>query len=291
VAKDEFGDRMKRYEGRWAELRTMPGLPVCIRLDGKNFSNLTKRMNRPYDERFQQCMIETCRELVRMSSAVIGYTQSDEISLILWDFGKPGTQIYFDGKVHKLTSVLASAAANVFRIELLKQFGEDAPKVHANFDCRVWDVPSLDEAVNTLVWRELDATKNSVSMLARCHFSHNELMNRGRADMMDMLMTKGINWNDCPAAFKRGTYLKKLEYQITSKDVDVTKLPLKHILNTNPESLIVRSEVFTLSIPPITKLEDRIETLIYGSGLLITEPTKVSKNWTSISAKMIKEEV
>jgi len=213
---DEMGDRLKSYEAVEANRKLIPLLPVCIRLDGKNFSNFTKDLERPYDVNFHNFMVQTTHFLVDETQACIGYTQSDEISLILYS-DKYESQIYFNGRIQKITSVLASLCSVKFYTSILKN--EDlieSSKVWKNklnkipaFDCRIWNVPNKIEAVNTILWRELDATKNAISMAAQHYYSHSELMNKNSKEKQEMLFKKRINFNDYPDWFKRGTFIQK----------------------------------------------------------------------------------
>ena len=162
---DDLGDRMKEYELAEAGRRLMARLPICVRIDGKRFSRFTEGLKRPYDERLSRLMVATTQHLVEESAALAGYTQSDEISLLYYD-EDPKTQLFLDRRIQKLTSILSSMATGYFNAHLGSHIPEKAGSV-ALFDCRVWSVPTLDEAANTFLWRELDATKNSVSMAAR----------------------------------------------------------------------------------------------------------------------------
>ena len=110
--RDDFGDRMKMYEGMEAGRRFMPGLPIIARIDGRSFHNFTKGMNRPFDETFTNCMIETTVALVKETGANLGFAQSDEISLC-WYVDNPKQQVWFDGRIQKMTSQLAAQAAQV----------------------------------------------------------------------------------------------------------------------------------------------------------------------------------
>ena len=111
--KTALGDRMKMYEHREVGRRAMPRLPICVRIDGKTFSRFTRNLARPYDERLSELMVHTAEVLVEKTGARIGYTQSDEISLILYS-DSPNSQVYLDGRIMKLTSILASIATGVF---------------------------------------------------------------------------------------------------------------------------------------------------------------------------------
>lgn len=257
----DLGDRMKLLEQVEAGRRLMPLLPVCVRLDGKGFSRFTRGLNRPYDLGMSRAMALTAKFLVEESGARIGYTQSDEISLIL-ESDTYDSQIFFDGKIQKLTSVLASMATAKFNSLIPEHLPSKVGKF-AMFDCRVWNVPNRTEAVNTLVWREIDATKNSVSMAARTLYSHKELENKGRADMMDMLMAKGVNWNDYPAFFKRGIYYQRRQMMVELTEEERLRIPERH--RPAEGTKVERTRVIELGLPPLTKVANRVEVVFSGA--------------------------
>lgn len=262
--KDNLGDRMKLYEQAYAGERLMPLLPICVRLDGKNFSTFTRSFERPFDTNFHKVMQYVTYRLVEESNAIVGYTQSDEISLILYS-EKRDSQVFFDGKIQKLVSVLASMATLFFQ-EGLREFKPEVENKTAYFDCRVWSVPNKEEAVNTLVWREIDATKNSVSMAARHYYSHKQLHNLGRADMQELLFQKGVNWNDYPDEFKRGSYFMRVSTKRKFTTEELDKLPLKHEARKNPDLEIVRTEVKKVNLPPVLKIGNRLEVFFEGKS-------------------------
>lgn len=205
-ARDAFGNRMKSYED---SARFMRQLPVVLRIDGKCFSKFTKGLERPYDERLTNLMIEVTKYLVDELNAVIGYTQSDEISLILYN-ADPFSEIIFGGKKQKLISVPASMATakfNELRQKLLPDFKVDKIAI---FDCRAFQVPTLTEAANAILWREQDATKNAISMAARAFISHKQMQNLNGKQLQEILWSDfQINFNDYPNSFKRGTFVRK----------------------------------------------------------------------------------
>lgn len=258
--KDALGDRMKLYEQAECGRRAMPLLPICIRLDGKGFSRWTNGLQRPFDPGLSQLMIETTQRLVEATGAIIGYTQSDEISLVLYS-DTVKSELWFNGNLQKLVSVSASIATAAFndRSRLLLALS----KRPATFDARAWTVPTMTEAANVLLWRELDATKNSVSMAARHYYSHAELMNKKRSEMMDLLMAKGINWNDYPTFFKRGTYVRRVATERAFSAAELAHLPPKHEARTNPKMLVRRHDVLPIEIPPLSRIEDRV-TILFG---------------------------
>lgn len=258
---------MKGYEALEAGRRLMPRLPAAARIDGRSFSAYTRDLARPYDERLSRLMIETTRALVRETSARIGYTQSDEITLLFYADEPDGT-IYFDGRVHKMVSQLAAQATAVFNHLLPQHLPEKAarasPSALPTFDCRVWALPSLAEAANVLLWRELDATKNSLSMAARAYFPHESLLNKRGGEMHEMLFAKGINWNDYPAFFKRGTYLQRrmVRRRFTADELDA--LPERHHARLDPDLAIERAAYVELEMPPFNKVINREGVAFHG---------------------------
>jgi tRNA(His) 5'-end guanylyltransferase len=219
--KDSLGDRMKEnYENR-AKTYLTRRMPVIIRLDGKAFHTFTNGLKRPYDEVFHNTMNATMKYLCEnIQGCKLGYTQSDEITLLLTDYDTLTTAAWFDYNVQKICSVSASMATMAFNKFFQKNFneifayGKDESEEYtrilfkklglAMFDSRCFNIPE-DEVTNCLVWRQQDATRNAIQMLGQCNFSHKELQNKSCNDIQDMLMTqKGINFNDMPTEFKRG---------------------------------------------------------------------------------------
>ncbi|MEZ4237093.1 MAG: tRNA(His) guanylyltransferase Thg1 family protein [Myxococcota bacterium] len=268
--KTAFGDRMKALEKRESGRRCLPGLPVCARIDGKRFSRWTQGLARPYDPRLSSRMIETTRMLVTETQACIGYTQSDEISLVFWD-ADPDHQTFLDGRIQKLTSLLASMATAWFNAGLREAIPERADRP-ALFDCRVWEVPSRAEAANVLLWRERDATKNSVSMAAREHYGHGELNRCSAARMQEMLFAKGVNWNDYPAFFKRGTFVRRETTERRLSPAEREALPPLHAARRDPDLVVRRSAVVAMDMPPFDKVLNREAVVFDGAAPVTAQP-------------------
>lgn len=74
----------------------------------------------------------------------------------------------------------------------------------AMFDARCFNIPK-EEVTNLIYWRQLDASRNSIQMVGQANFSHKELQNKSCNQIQDMLIDKGINWNDLPTHQKRGS--------------------------------------------------------------------------------------
>lgn len=261
MTTDIFGDRMKLYEMAEAGRMFMPRLPICVRLDGRSFSSWTSGLERPYDVRLHNLMVLVTRALVEETGATIGYTESDEISLLLFS-DDPKTQVWFGGRVQKIVSTAAAVASAVFN-STCPQFIPG--KGTATFDCRAWQVPTLEEAANVLLWREFDAVKNSIQQAAHHYYSHNELLGKHTGEMQEMLHVKGVNWNDYPAWFKRGSYTqrRKTERKFTVEEME--KLPPKHQARSNPDLVVERHDVVNLDLPILSKVTNRVDVLVYGA--------------------------
>jgi len=253
---------MKLYEMQEAGRRLLPLLPVCIRLDGNNFSKFTRGLVRPYDKRLSGLMVELTNYLVAETGATIGYTQSDEISLICHSDNFK-SQTYFDGRIQKLQSILA-AKASVFFNKKLSSYIPEKAILSPVFDCRVWNVPNKIEAANTLLWREQDATRNSITMAAQEYYSHNQLFKKSTKDMQAMLLAKDVNWNDYPAFFKRGSFVQRRKVQRKMSVEELSKLPEKHEARQNPDFEVERTEVVVIDMPPFGQVINRVGVVFDG---------------------------
>jgi len=263
----ELGDRMKNYERLEAGRRFIPLLPICARIDGKGFSKFTKQFKRPYDPRMSELMTQTMSYLTEQTQASIGYTQSDEITLV-WYSNEVKSQIFFDGRIQKMTSVLASMTTAFFN-SLIAEYIPEKIGTMALFDCRVWQLPTLQEAANTLLWREYDATKNSISMAARHYYSHKALHKKTGNQMQEMLFQKGVNWNDYPAFFKRGIFVQKRRVVRAFTADELKLLPEKHQARDNPDLMIERSEFQRLDMPAFGEVRNRVDVVFNGAEPLV----------------------
>lgn len=210
--KTSLGDRMKRNYESVSQTRLLRRTPVIIRLDGKAFHTFTKGMRKPFDDELMGTMMLTTRDLVKnIEGCEFGYTQSDEISLLLTDYSKLETQAWFEYKVQKICSVAASMCTGYFNTNFFRyyDFNIDGWKL-AFFDARVFNIPK-EEVVNYFLWRQRDATRNSIQSVGQAHFSHKQLHKKSCNEIQDMLWKeKDINWNDLEVYKKRGTCVYKL---------------------------------------------------------------------------------
>lgn len=204
---DKLGNRMKeQYEDRAAS--SLPRRTyTLIRADGKAFHTLTRDCEKPFDRNLSACLDGAATILcTEAQGSCFAYLQSDEISLLLTDFATEQTGAWFNGNIQKMASVAASIVTAVFNRTAAITYGQSYKwsQRHAYFDARVWTIPDPTEVENYFIWRQQDAVRNSLQMLARSHFSHGELDGKGGPEIHEMLYSKGINWNDLPTDQKQG---------------------------------------------------------------------------------------
>ena len=238
---DDLGTRMKEFYEQVPKTRLVRRMPVAIRIDGKAFHTFTRGFCKPFDHILIKTMQETTKYLCEnIQGCVLGYTQSDEITLILVDYQKLTSSAWFDYEVQKLCSISASMATMAFNkyfaenvaneileyktsmvpqcVEIQQEIKEyhdilrAAVNKGAMFDARCFNIPK-EEVTNLIYWRQLDATRNSIQMVGQANFNHKELQNKTCNMIQDMLHEqKGINWNDYPTVCKRGSACIYTEY-------------------------------------------------------------------------------
>nr|MBK7065444.1 guanylyltransferase [Deltaproteobacteria bacterium] len=199
---EQLDRRMRVYETAHDHC-VLPHVHMVARIDGRSFSHLTRvaqGFDAPYDLRFRDHMVATLQHLMNCGFSVLyGYTQSDEMSLLL-----RRDESLFGRKLRKLLSVLAGEASGAFSVRL------GSP---AAFDCRISQLPTTDDVVDYFRWRYEDAHRNALNghcyWLLRSqgldeHAATQRLRGVSVADRNELLFQNGINFNDVPAWQKRG---------------------------------------------------------------------------------------
>jgi len=238
--KDQLGDRMKGYEQN-SRITLTRRVPVIIRLDGKAFHTYTRGLKKPFDRVLMTTMQNTMQYLCEnIQNCVFGYTQSDEITLVMTDYKTITTDAWFGNGVQKMCSVAASMATVAFNKFFAEEFAKLAEETaeawnvsneeyayletlesklfKAIFDARVFSIP-VDEVCNCLIWRQQDATRNSIEAVGQANFSHNELHKKTCNQIQEMLWSeRNINWNDFPIDCKRGACCWRVEESVPMTD-------------------------------------------------------------------------
>ena len=265
-AGDALGDRMKDFESHETARRFLPGLPVYARIDGRGFSKFTKGMERPFDARMSAAMIQTTKDLVENTHARIGYTQSDEISLV-WQAESYDSGIFFNGKVQKMCSNLASEATMAFVLALLQVGMGDLLGRRPKFDCRVFQLPSQVEAANMFLWRNQDATKNAISMAARHHYPHKALDRKNGSEMQEMLFAKDVNFNNYPPGFKRGTWVRRATVERSFTAEEIERIPEKK--RPPADAMVTRTVIRAFYLPRFGSVLNREAVVFDGAEAMV----------------------
>jgi tRNA(His) 5'-end guanylyltransferase len=230
--KDNLGDRMKGYENITRN-HLVRRIPVMIRIDGKAFHTFTRGMEKPFDKILMESMWETVKYLcTNIQGCKLGYTQSDEISLLLTDYEKLDTDAWFDNNIQKMASISSSMATLAFNknfIDIVNdQYGDIGNSFNCDkyiskynkaiFDSRVFNIPK-EEVCNCFIWRQQDATRNAIEAVGRAYFSHKQLYRVNCNQIQEMLFQeKGINFNDLPTYEKRGVCIVKEQYTLDNEE-------------------------------------------------------------------------
>ncbi len=209
--RDAIGDRMKEYESA-GQTRLIRRLPVIIRVDGRAFHTLTRGMDKPVDWTFARLMWATATALCEeIQGARLAYVQSDEITVALLEPDAIKSEPWFGYERDKVVSLAASIATAAFNAE--RRIEHHTLRSVATFDARAFNLPA-HEVVNNLIWRQQDATRNSILGLGLAHFSQKRLHGLNTSQIQDLLHAeKGINWNDCPVPQKRGACVVRQTYE------------------------------------------------------------------------------
>ncbi len=263
----DLSDRIKEFY----ENRTKQFLPrrtiTLLRLDGKGFSKYTKTLKKPFDDGFSDDMDETAKYLCEnIQGAKFAYTQSDEITVVLTDFDNLESQAWFDYNVQKMTSISASMATAKFnqlrllrkcesidnddKFKMLEDFDIKGERL-AMFDARVFQVPTVDEMINCLIWRQQDCSRNSISMAADAVYSHSKLEGKSGSDKQDLLMEEGINWNDYIPKYKRGSVVKKESVFVNGRDGELVERKKWLVDNNTP--IFTKDKEYLAKLVGITK--------------------------------------
>lgn len=238
----DIGNRMKTFYEQIPQTKLMRRCPVAIRLDGKAFRTFTRNLKKPFDRVLMDAMQETMLNLcLEIQGCVFGYTQSDEITLILIDYQTYHTEAWFDYEIQKMCSISASMATKFFnqffrhyahdfvtdnyvltsearcnltldQIQKRAKAYMDAENEGAMFDARCFNVPK-EEVANLLYWRQLDAMRNSVQMIARANFSNSEIKNKSNKELKGMLGEIGIFWENFPLDAQRGSCCYRIDVE------------------------------------------------------------------------------
>lgn len=212
MKNDAIGNRMKTYYEMRSRFYLSRRTPVIMRLDGKSFHTFTHGFKKPFDELFADAMHQTMKYLCEnIQGCVLGYTQSDEITLVLVDYKTLESDAWFDYETQKMCSIAAAMASVKFNEVFRKNVSaslDERYKTSANklavFDCRAFNVP-VEEVTNCVLWRQLDAIRNSILSCAQSFYSQKELNGKNTKLLKEMMISeKNFDWETLEKRYKYG---------------------------------------------------------------------------------------
>ena len=207
-----------------------PDKYVIVHVDGRSFSKMIKnKFEKPFDDIFINAMNETAKYVCKETQGcVLGYTQSDEITLILKK-SKPEADVFFGGRMCKMQSIIASLATSKFMQVMMCELLKSVPTCASSgnviemcmdaiknaplyqFDCKVWNVDNANDAVAWLLFRSIDCIRNSKQQTAQTYLSHDFLRNKNCDEQIRLLKeNKSVDWNKFTDDKKYGRLVKKI---------------------------------------------------------------------------------
>lgn len=235
-------DRLKALEKQYRTVLPDNSYAV-IRVDGKGFSRYTRGLDRPFDAKFTADMQATALFLCEnVEGAQAAYTQSDEISVIISDLTGSRTQRWFGGQIQKIVSTTAALAT--------AKFNRLRPEVDelAVFDGRTHHLDGQDGVLEYLRWRQADAVRNSVGMLASHHFSHKKLTGVSVPQRKEMLAERGALWDDLSTEVRQGSYISREQRARTVSFLDGRDGKTKTLETVGMEWVVKGAPVFDEAI-------------------------------------------
>lgn len=260
-----LADRQKEYEQAF-DFKIIRRIPIVIRVDGRSFSRITRKLPRPFCPLMMEVMAETMLEVSKkLDGAIFAYQQSDEINFLLRNDQTVDTEPFFGNRIQKITSI--AAATTTLAFNRLKESSGLKLAGEAIFDARVVGVPTVTESINNLIWRQQDCTRNAITNAALAELGKKY----GRKTAAKILHgrnaeeRKEILLDDCEIDFDT-YYPSKFRYGIA-----VFKAP--KIIETESHGQVTRNKwVIDYNIPKFT--EDRefvLDILNSGRDILRAE--------------------
>lgn len=276
----ELGDRVKKFEDVENDRAAPDGHPILVRLDGRAFHTFVQGLQRPWDPGLRCLMQEAAMACAMDSNALLVYTQSDEITLVLRPNQEGVYTAFFGGRLQKIATILASRATAVFNAMLPRFLPSKVTERNLDlpvFDGRAWAVPTEQDACDVIAWRELDARVNSVSMVAQSYFEHKDLQFKGTLDMKEMLRGVGVEFNNIPIDLRRGVYFQRMEKRRKLTPAELEDLPPKHNARQNPDLEVVRYEWGLRDFQPFVLIQNQPDVVFRGAEPILPEPDVIAE--------------
>ena len=257
-----LSERLKTYEAVTTETRLIEKLPIYARIDMRAGHTWCRGLQKPFDQRYVAAMQKATAYVVEKTGAAMGMTQSDEASFVWLD----DTKIPFGTRLFKLQSVLASMFTSAFIVEAGRNgLAPRIAKALPSFDCRVLNLPNLEEAANMVMWRSMDSVKNSITLLALEHFSNKEIHKKSGEEKIRMLAEKGIDYDKAVAEdLREGAFFRRETYERELTAEEVAKIPEKARPAAGTAVTRSRTTQFSLGMP-VGECANKVEALFFGA--------------------------
>lgn len=274
--RETLADCMKKYEAVTTEMCLVPRLPIYARVDMRAGHSFCKNLDKPFDKAYTDAMKAATAYIVEKTNAALGYCQSDEASFVWLD----STKVPFETRLFKLQSVLASMfTAAFFNACLGTKIESRARRITCtsfpSFDCRVCNMPSLDECTNMVLWRERDSIKNSITLLALEHFSTKQIDKKNSADKIKMLADIGVDYFSVLAPEqRRGSYFRRELYSKVLAAEDLAAIPEKNWPepDSSGERKVTRSHVVEFSLgAPLEDVQNKVNALFFKEEPVVAD--------------------
>ena len=240
-------ERMEYFRGL-TDYKLMPKSYVLVMLDGRSFSHLIKnKFKKPFDNDFIGMMNETTRYLCEnIEGCKFGYTQSDEISLVLTDFENENTESFFGFRLTKMLPIISSLATGKFNqlmmLRALNTIPESSDPIGvdvcknlientklAQFDCKCWNVPTYNDVFAWFLYRQIDCVRNSKAQTAQAYLPHKQLEKLNTDQQIAKLKEeKGVDWHSFDNGMKYGRIVYKEDIMMTSPSENGTIEYMRH---------------------------------------------------------------
>ncbi|XP_022197594.2 probable tRNA(His) guanylyltransferase [Nilaparvata lugens] len=217
-------DYVKSFE---TEDRCLPNCWTVVRIDGKNFHKFCDlhELQKPNDKRSLELMNRSAACVMQEFHDInIAYGQSDEYSFV---FRKDTTM--FSRRKDKILTNVVSLFASSFAYFWSTYFGTEQLLYPPSFDGRIVLYPTDKNLRDYLNWRQADAHINNLyntvfwSLVNKKGLTTTEAQERLKGTLSgeknEILFKEfGMNYNNEPAMFKKGTVLVRKLMRDPSSD-------------------------------------------------------------------------
>lgn len=274
--RETLADRMKKYEAITTSTNLIERLPIYARIDMRAGHTWCKNLDKPFDIAFSDSMKYATSYIVEKTGAILGYCQSDEASFCWIDH----TKLPFGTRLFKLESVFASMFTAAFIKSCMRsKLASMLNIVLPSFDCRVMNLPNINEMANMILWREKDSIKNSITLLALEHFSNDDLHKKNSKDKINMLKDVGVDYYvDIPEDLRSGAFFRREVFRREVTTYEIAKRPLVKWPEPDADGKIyvMRSRVVQFSIGmPLISVANRIGVLFANESPVLVNDAAV----------------